>query len=179
MLEAVDKEKAKAKKVLLLQQYSKESQALKIVIELAYDKAWQWLLPEGNPPYNPSPKEADLQHVLKADARRLQYFVNTPQGNAMKPLRRETMFIELLEAVDPLDAKLLLAAKSKKSNAMEALLRAMAFICKDDAEYVAVALSVYSASGGDYNKLGRKAVALRGKDTLVDRLLKQMHAALQ
>jgi len=45
MLEAVDKEKAKAKKVLLLQQYSKESQALKIVIELAYDKAWQWLLP--------------------------------------------------------------------------------------------------------------------------------------
>lgn len=72
-----------------------------------------------------------------------------------------------------------LAAKSKKSNAMEALLRAMAFICKDDAEYVAVALSVYSASGGDYNKLGRKAVALRGKDALVDRLLKQMHAALQ
>lgn len=114
MLEAVDKEKTKAKKVSLLQQYSKESQALKIVVELAYDKAWQWLLPEGNPPYNPSPKEADLQHVLKADARRLQYFVNTPQGNAMKPLRRETMFIELLEAVDPLDAKLLLAAKHKK-----------------------------------------------------------------
>ena len=52
--------------------------------------------------------------MLKADARRLQYFVNTPQGNAMKPLRRETMFIEFLEAVDPLDAKLLLAAKSKK-----------------------------------------------------------------
>jgi len=114
MLEAVDKEKTKAKKVSLLQQYSKESQALKIVVELAYDKAWQWLLPEGNPPYNPSPKEADLQHVLKADARRLQYFVNTPQANAMKHLRRETMFIELLEAVDPLDAKLLLAAKHKK-----------------------------------------------------------------
>ena len=114
MLEAVDKEKTKAKKVSLLQQYSKESQALKIIVELAYDKAWHWLLPEGDPPYNASPKEADLQHVLKADARRLQYFINTPQGKAMKPLRRETMFIELLEAVDPLDAKLLLAAKSKK-----------------------------------------------------------------
>jgi hypothetical protein len=114
MLESVDKEKNKAVKISLLQQYSKESQALKIVMELAFDKAWQWLLPEGDPPFNPSPKEADLQHVLKADARRLQYFVNTPQGNAIKPLRRETMFIELLEAVDPLDAKLLLSAKSKK-----------------------------------------------------------------
>ena len=114
MLEAVDKEKDKKKKVSLLQQYSNESKALKIVVELTFDKAWRWLLPEGDPPFNPSPKEADLQHVLKADARRLQYFINTPQGNAMKPLRRETMFIEFLEAVDPLDAKLLLSAKSKK-----------------------------------------------------------------
>jgi hypothetical protein len=114
MLEAVDKEKTKAKKISMLQQYSKESKALKIVVELAYDNGWQWLLPDTDPPYNASPREADLQHVLKADARRLQYFVNTPEGKAMKPLRRETMFIEFLESVDPLDAKLILAAKSKK-----------------------------------------------------------------
>ena len=32
----------------------------------------------------------------------------------MKPLRRETMFIELLESVDFNDAKLLLSIKEKK-----------------------------------------------------------------
>ena len=51
--------------------------------------------------------------MLKADARRLQYFINTQVGSAMKPLRRETMFVEMLESVDRFDAKLLIAIKDK------------------------------------------------------------------
>ena len=113
MLENVDKEKTKAKKIERLREYS-STKALMVLLDFGLDAGWKWLLPEGAPPYNPTAKEADLQHVLKSDFRRLQYFVNTPQGKAMKPLRRETMFIEFLEAVDPLDAKLLLSAKSKK-----------------------------------------------------------------
>ena len=112
-LENVSKAKNDKEKLSLLQQYAKEN-AFKIVIDLTFNPAWKWLLPEGIPPYRPSPKEADLQHVLKADARRLQYFVNTPQGNGLKSLRRETMFVELLEAVDHNDAKLLLSIKDKK-----------------------------------------------------------------
>ena len=56
----------------------------------------------------------DLQHVLKNQVRKLQYFINTRDGNAMKPLRRETMFIELLESVDYHDAKLLISIKDGK-----------------------------------------------------------------
>ena len=114
MLENVDKEKTRKKKIEMIKQYSVEAKALSIILDLTFDAGWKWLLPEGTPPYTPSPKEADLQHVLKADARRLQYFVNTPDGNAMKPLRRETMFIELLESVDANDAKLLIHIKQKK-----------------------------------------------------------------
>ena len=113
MLENVDKEKTKAKKISLLQDYGKHK-ALMVVLDFAFDPGWKWLLPEGTPPYSPAAKEADVQSVLKADYRRLQYFVNTPQGSATKPLRRETMFIEMLEAVDRNDAKLLVAAKDKK-----------------------------------------------------------------
>jgi len=113
MLENVDKEKTKAKKIARLREYS-TTKALIVLLDFGMDAGWKWLLPEGTPPYSPSAKEADLQHVLKADFRRLQYFVNTPQGKAMKPLRRETMFIEMLESVDFNDAKLLLALKEKK-----------------------------------------------------------------
>lgn len=113
MLENVHKEKTKAKKIERLREYS-NTRALMVLLDFGLDAGWKWLLPEGAPPYTPTAKEADLQHVLKSDFRRLQYFVNTPQGKAMKPLRRETMFIEMLESVDFNDAKLLLAVKEKK-----------------------------------------------------------------
>lgn len=112
-LQNVDKVSNKQERLNLLQQYAKESSALKIILDLTFNPKWNWLLPSGKPPYNASPKEADLQNVLKLESRRLQYFVNTPQGNAVKPLRREVMFIELLESVDHNDAKLLIAVKEK------------------------------------------------------------------
>ena len=113
MLDKIDKESVNKKKIERLHEYAK-NKALMVILDLTFDPAWQWLLPEGTPPYNPTPKEADLQHVLKSDHRRLQYFINTPHGNAIKPLRRETMFIEMLESVAHDDAKLLIVAKAKK-----------------------------------------------------------------
>ena len=71
-----------------------------------------------------------------------------------------------------------LAATSNKPKALEALVKAMAYICKDDVEFVAVALSVFKSSGGDTKVLGRKAISLRNQHPLVDRLLKQISAAL-
>lgn len=101
-------------KPALLQKHANESKAFAIIVDLTFNPKWKWLLPPGSPPYHPSPKEADLQNVLKLESRKLQYFVNTPQGNVMKPLRREMMFIELLESVDFYDSKLLLSVKEKK-----------------------------------------------------------------
>lgn len=114
MFEKVSKASKEAEKVNLLKQFSAQSKAFGIVLDLTFNPAWKWLLPEGPPPYNPSPKEVDNQNVLKSDARKLQYFVNTPQGISMKPLRRETMFIEMLESIHFHDARLLLSAKEKK-----------------------------------------------------------------
>jgi hypothetical protein len=112
-LQNVDKEKTKAKKIALLREYAQNA-SMKIILDLTFNPKIKWLLPEGVPPYSPSAKEADVHHVLKSDARRLQYFINTKEGSAMKPLRRETMYIEMLESVDRFDAKLLIAIKDKK-----------------------------------------------------------------
>lgn len=112
--EDVVKQSSKKDKILKLQQHFKESKAMAIILDLTFNDKIRWLLPEGAPPYNANDKDMDLQHVLKNEARKLQYFINTREGLAMKPLRRETMFIELLEAVDHFDAKLLIAIKEKK-----------------------------------------------------------------
>ena len=109
----VDKQKTKKDKIAKLQQYFNESKAMAIILDLTYNPKIQWLLPPGSPPYNPT-DQIDRQNVLKNDARKLQYFINTREGNNMKPLRRETMFIELLEAVDKNDAKLLISIKDGK-----------------------------------------------------------------
>lgn len=110
----VEKQKTKKEKIAKLQEYFKESRTMAIILDLTFNSKIKWLLPPGAPPYNANDKDMDLQHVLKNDARKLQYFINTREGNNMKPLRRETMFIELLESVDYFDAKLLVSIKDGK-----------------------------------------------------------------
>ena len=109
----VEKQKTKKEKLAKLQQYVQESRAMAIILDLTFNSKIKWLLPPGSPPYNPT-DHIDSQNVLKNEARKLQYFINTREGLAMKPLRRETMFIELLESVDKHDAKLLISIKDGK-----------------------------------------------------------------
>jgi len=88
-----------------------ESPALKEILRYAYHPAIKWLLPEGNPPYKPNDL-VDQHHRLYTDIRKLYLFVEGGNPN-LKQHRREHLFIELLESVDPEDAKLLLAIKDK------------------------------------------------------------------
>lgn len=84
---------------------------LQMILQYAYDPRVVWLLPEGAPPYKPNDL-IDQHHRLYTEARKLYLFIEG--GNpGLKPLRREQLFIELLEVVDPEDAKLLLAVKDK------------------------------------------------------------------
>ena len=87
------------------------SVALESVLRGAFDPRIKWLLPEGNPPYKPNDL-VDQQNKLYAEARKLYLFIEGGNPN-LKQIRRESLFIELLEAVDPEDAKLLLAIKDK------------------------------------------------------------------
>jgi len=87
---------------------------VKVILDLVYNPNIWFLLPETDPPYTPVDEGIDAQNVLKADVRKLKYCLNLPEGEQLRPLKREQMFIQLLEAVDHNDAKLLLNVKNKK-----------------------------------------------------------------
>jgi len=89
-----------------------DSQALRYVLAGALDPKIKWLLPEGEPPYKPN-DIVDQQHRLFTEARKFYLFIEGGNPN-LKSLRREALFIELLESLDPADAKLLLAIKDKR-----------------------------------------------------------------
>lgn len=93
-----------------LQRY--DSQALRYILAGALSPNIKWLLPEGEPPYKPNDL-VDQQHRLYTESRKLYLFVEGGNPN-LKQLRREALFIELIESLDPEDAKLLLAVKDKR-----------------------------------------------------------------
>ena len=113
LAEAASKNK-KADRVAILQKNS--SAALKKVLGFAYDPRVVFALPEGNildEAINFANKADDLQGALYNRARMLDYVIQTPT-NKSKPIERERIFFQLLESVDPDDARLLIAIKDKK-----------------------------------------------------------------
>lgn len=88
-----------------------ETPALRAMLQGAFDPRIVWLLPDTDPPY----KENDLpdqQNVLLREYRKMYLFVEGGNPN-LKQTRREYLFIELLETLDPQDAKLLISVKNK------------------------------------------------------------------
>jgi hypothetical protein len=89
-----------------------DSIQLRIILQGAFDPSVVWLLPPGDPPYKPN-ELVDQQHVLLKECEKLRYFIKGFYDN-LNQTKRESMFLELLERVDPEDAKLLCAIKDKK-----------------------------------------------------------------
>lgn len=88
-----------------------DSYILRVVLQGVFDPNVKWLLPPGIPPYTPN-ELVDLEHVLINEAKTILYFI---EGFYDIPdMKREMMFIELLEKVDKKDAELLCAIKDKK-----------------------------------------------------------------
>jgi hypothetical protein len=109
-LEKVSKLKKKEEKIAALK--ANDSFVLRTILQGAFDPRIKWLLPEGEPPYKPNDL-VDQENVLIKDARKLAYFVEGPYPG-LKQVKREAMFIEMLETVAPADAKMLCAIKEKK-----------------------------------------------------------------
>jgi hypothetical protein len=81
-------------------------------LEMMFDDNIVWLLPEGIPPYTPN-HLIDVEGRLYHELRRLYLFQRGKADN-LNQKRREHLFIEILEAVTPADAELLILLKDKK-----------------------------------------------------------------
>lgn len=89
-----------------------DNSAIRTILQYCFHPDIKWLLPPGEPPYKPC-EFANLENMLYSEARRLYLFVEGGNNN-LKPLKRESMFIDLLQCVTPEDAKLLVSIKDKK-----------------------------------------------------------------
>lgn len=86
--------------------------AITTILKYAFDPNIRWLLPEGPAPYTPC-EFPNLDNMLYSEIRRLYLFVEGGNDN-LNPLKREAMFIDLLESLLPADAELVVAIKDKK-----------------------------------------------------------------
>ena len=108
--EAQNKKKKDAKIKVLK---DNESWALKDVLRGSYDMTVKWNVPDSKPPYTPNLGQSSPSNLLKLN-RQFRFFVQGGEGDAMQKFKRERMFIELLESIDPEDAELVCGMIAKK-----------------------------------------------------------------
>lgn len=88
-----------------------DSVPLRTVLKYAYDPMIKFLLPEGEPPFKKS-DSFESQGMLYSEARKLYLFIDGGNPN-LTTAKRQSLFINLLESIDPEDAKLVVAVKDK------------------------------------------------------------------
>jgi hypothetical protein len=80
---------------------------LRNILICMYDKAKiKFLVPATAPPYNPS-KSHESQGALIREFRKVKYIIDGMGGENVTKLKREQIFIQMLETVDPEDAEIL------------------------------------------------------------------------
>jgi hypothetical protein len=111
ILELVSKQRSKAKKVEILQKY--EDLSLKTLFIWNFDDTVISMVPAGEVPYKENEVPIGTDHTsLRREYKHLYNFVKG--GNdGLSSLRRETMFIQMLEGLHPEEAKILCLVKDK------------------------------------------------------------------
>ena len=111
VLELVDKQRTKAKKIEILEEYSTD--ALKSILIWNFDQTVVSMIPEGAVPYNKNEVPVGTDHTsLRREWRNLYHFVKG--GNdSLSSMRRETMFIQMLEGLHPEEAEIICLVKDK------------------------------------------------------------------
>jgi len=110
VLQKAHSAKTKAEKVKILQ--DNVSQALKSILIINYDESIVSMLPEGAPPYNKNEAPVGTEHTrLEHESRILHHFFKG--GSNISGMKREQMFIQLLEGLHPDEAEVVIAAKDK------------------------------------------------------------------
>ena len=111
ILELVDSQRTKAKKIEILREY--DDLALKAILIWNFDPTAISVLPEGPVPYKENEVPIGTDHTsLRREWKNLYHLIKG--GNdTLSSLRRETMFIQMLEGLHPEEAKIICLVKDK------------------------------------------------------------------
>ena len=121
LLEAGDAERVKAKKLDILRTHGEDS--FKMTMIWNFDESVVSMLPEGSVPYQPV--ESDVQanrekglpqrSTIRNSARQFYRFVKGGDDQLNK-IKRESIFINILETLPPPEAEILVLVKDKALN---------------------------------------------------------------
>ncbi len=110
----INNAKDKPKKIEVLRQY--DTPGMRMILKGAFDPKIEWDLPPGTPPYIANEAPAGTEHTfLEVEAKRLYNFAKGGNDQLNK-IRKETLFIQMLEGLHADEAKVLIDVKNKTLN---------------------------------------------------------------
>lgn len=92
-----------------------DNPALRIILKYTYDNSIEFLVPNTAPPWKKNEFEDEAKSLLYREARRLRIFIKGGGYDNLNQVKRESLFISLLEDVDNDDAEVLAQMITKKS----------------------------------------------------------------
>jgi hypothetical protein len=115
LLTEVNEAPSKAERIRMLQENN--TKPLRNLLALAFDKNIELDLPEGAPPYKRDEREpvGMSSTTLMNEMRRV---VRTAKTDPLNTVRKETIFIQVLEGIHFSEADVLIAAKDKELTKM-------------------------------------------------------------
>ena len=112
VLKQTAKLKTKVDKIAYLRKMN--SAPLRDILRINFDDDIISMLPPGAPPYKKDDMPDGMNYAtLQNQYKKFKYFFKG-QYTDMNPIKRESMFLEILESIHPSDAQVFIDAKDKK-----------------------------------------------------------------
>jgi len=112
VLAKVSKQRTKAKKIQVLKE--NESLHLKSVLIWNFDDSVVSVLPEGEVPFDKNEAPAGTEHTYLAHEHKVLYNFIKGGNDFLKPVKREQLFMQLLEGLHSDEAEVICLMKDKK-----------------------------------------------------------------
>tara|TARA_B100001057_G_scaffold342181_1_gene343073 strand:+ start:179 stop:652 length:474 start_codon:yes stop_codon:yes gene_type:complete len=111
VLTKVNNAKTKDKKIAVLKEH--DSEPLRMLIKASFDPNIEWVLPEGNVPFKANEAPEGTEHtLLSQEVRKIWHFIKGADNQTPR-MKKETMFIQMLEGLHKSEAEVLCHVKDK------------------------------------------------------------------
>jgi len=111
ILQKVSSAKTKKEKIELLQEYN--NNALRAILIINFDESLEFLLPPGEVPFTPNDAPIGTEHTRLIQEYKGLYRYFKGGDSSIKGMKREQLFVQLLEGLAEEEANLLVSACNK------------------------------------------------------------------
>ena len=111
ILQKVSSAKTKKEKISLLQEYN--NNALRAILIINFDESLKFLMPAGDVPFKKNDAPAGTEHTRLTQECRGLYRYFKGGDDSLKGMRREQLYVQLLEGLHGDEADLLVSACNK------------------------------------------------------------------